>query len=220
MLRSSYGVQVARILLLSSRPLAALELLGHVVTVAPPTPDGLLVTDTCDVVLLAAEGRSLLPLLCDRGPVTPAGHPTPVLLLVSDDELSAPPEPLAAGFVLRSATPAELAARVRWTIARGSVVPDQAQPVEVGALVIDDQAWSARLHGVPLDLTYKEFELLRFLVAHPGRVLRRDELLAEVWGADYFGGTRTVDVHVRRLRAKLGGESAITTVRHVGYRWD
>ena len=73
----------------------------------------------------------------------------------------------------------------------------------------------------PLDLTYKEFELLKFLAQHPGRVFTRDQLLREVWGYDYFGGTRTVDVHVRRLRAKLGSEyeSMIGTVRQVGYKF-
>jgi DNA-binding response OmpR family regulator len=72
-----------------------------------------------------------------------------------------------------------------------------------------------------LDLTFKEFELLKFLAQHPGRVFSRDQLLREVWGYDYFGGTRTVDVHVRRLRAKLGpeNENLIGTVRNVGYRY-
>ena len=78
------------------------------------------------------------------------------------------------------------------------------------------------LRGVPIDLAYKEFELLKYLVQHPGRVFTRAQLLQEVWGYDYYGGTRTVDVHVRRLRAKLGGEyeHLIGTVRNVGYRFD
>ena len=77
------------------------------------------------------------------------------------------------------------------------------------------------MHGRPLDLTFKEFELLRFLATHPSRVFTREQLLSEVWGYDYFGGTRTVDVHVRRLRAKLGDlESLIGTVRNVGYRFN
>ena len=74
--------------------------------------------------------------------------------------------------------------------------------------------------GRPLDLTYKEFELLKFLAQHPGRVYTRSALLREVWGYDFYGGTRTVDVHIRRLRAKLGPEHEhlIETVRGVGYR--
>ena len=86
---------------------------------------------------------------------------------------------------------------------------------------MDEGAFSATLRGRPLDLTFKEFELLKFLAQHPGRVFTRAVLLQEVWGYDYFGGTRTVDVHVRRLRAKLGVEyeSLIGTVRNVGYRF-
>ena len=88
-------------------------------------------------------------------------------------------------------------------------------------MVIDEATYSAQVRGQMLDLTYKEFELLKFLAQHPGRVFSRAQLLQEVWGYDYFGGTRTVDVHVRRLRAKLGSEheSLIGTIRNVGYRF-
>src|SRR5919112_1872084 len=90
------------------------------------------------------------------------------------------------------------------------------------ALVIDEHSYSAKLRGRTLDLTYKEFELLKYLAQHPGRVFSRAQLLQEIWGYDYFGGTRTVDVHVRRLRAKLGTEheALIGTVRNVGYKLD
>ena len=96
-----------------------------------------------------------------------------------------------------------------------------AATIRVGELTIDPDTYAAELKGRPLDLTYKEFELLKFLAQHPGRVFTRDQLLREVWGYDYFGGTRTVDVHVRRLRAKLGSEyeSMIGTVRQVGYKF-
>jgi DNA-binding response OmpR family regulator len=87
--------------------------------------------------------------------------------------------------------------------------------------VIDEETYSARIRGAALDLTFKEFELLKFLAQHPRRVFTRSQLLQEVWGYDYFGGTRTVDVHVRRLRAKLGtgNENLIGTVRNVGYKF-
>jgi DNA-binding winged helix-turn-helix (wHTH) protein len=87
--------------------------------------------------------------------------------------------------------------------------------------VIDEATYTARLKGRPLDLTYKEFELLKYLAQHAGRVFTRAQLLQEVWGYDFFGGTRTVDVHVRRLRAKLGPEheQLIGTVRNVGYKF-
>ena len=98
---------------------------------------------------------------------------------------------------------------------------DAPQEISSGELTIDAGGYTARLRGRPLDLTYKEFELLKYLVQHPGRVFTRAQLLQEVWGYDYFGGTRTVDVHVRRLRAKLGTEHEhhIGTVRNVGYRF-
>ena len=93
--------------------------------------------------------------------------------------------------------------------------------IRSGEVVVDDATYTAKLGGRALDLTFKEFELLKFLAQHPGRVFSRQQLLQEVWGYDYFGGTRTVDVHVRRLRAKLGpeNETLIGTVRNVGYRF-
>ena len=92
--------------------------------------------------------------------------------------------------------------------------------IEVGDLVIDTTAYTARIRGSIIDLTYKEFELLKHLALNQGRVLTRQTLLQEVWGEDYIGGSRTVDVHIRRLRAKLGTEHdhLIGTVRNVGYR--
>ncbi len=88
-------------------------------------------------------------------------------------------------------------------------------------LELNTATYQAYLQGRPIDLTYMEYELLRFLVEHPNRVWSREQILSKVWGYDYFGGSRTVDVHVRRLRAKLGEERAswITTVRSVGYRF-
>ena len=80
---------------------------------------------------------------------------------------------------------------------------------------------AAKVNGEPLDFTYLEYALLAFLVTHPGRTYSRDALLRRVWGFDYYGGSRTVDVHVRRVRAKLGPELAqhLETVRGVGYLW-
>ena len=88
-------------------------------------------------------------------------------------------------------------------------------------LQLNTATYQATVGGEPRDLTFMEYELLRFLVENPGRVWSRNQILSKVWGYDYFGGSRTVDVHVRRLRAKLGEErsSWITTVRSVGYRF-
>ena len=92
--------------------------------------------------------------------------------------------------------------------------------IRLGPLALDTDTYRVTAAGRPLDLTFKEFELLRFLASHPGRVYTRPSLLREVWGYDFYGGTRTVDVHVRRLRAKLGPEHEhlVETVRGVGYR--
>jgi DNA-binding response OmpR family regulator len=92
--------------------------------------------------------------------------------------------------------------------------------VRLGPVAINVETYQVTIGGHALDLTFKEFELLRFLAEHPGRVFSRAKLLQEVWGYDFYGGTRTVDVHVRRLRSKLGPEheQLIDTVRGVGYR--
>ena len=125
--------------------------------------------------------------------------------------------------VLETSGPAEVDARLRLAIGRLERRTDDDTPDEIrsGDVSIDEATYTARVGGRILDLTYKEFELLKFLAQHPGRVFSRAQLLQEVWGYDYFGGTRTVDVHVRRLRAKLGPEheAVIGTVRNVGYRF-
>jgi len=127
--------------------------------------------------------------------------------------------------VLHTCGPAELEARIRLTTGRLSAGRDDEggddHVIRSGEVVVDDATYTASIGQRTLDLTFKEFELLKYLAQHPGRVFTRDQLLQEVWGYDYFGGTRTVDVHVRRLRAKLGPEheTLIGTVRNVGYRF-
>ncbi|HEY2666133.1 MAG TPA: response regulator transcription factor [Actinomycetota bacterium] len=112
-----------------------------------------------------------------------------------------------------------LAARlrlVRWRFQR-----DAPDALSVRDLVVEPESYRATLRGTPIELTYMEFELLKFLMSHPGRVFTRETLLSRVWGYEYYGGVRTVDVHIRRLRAKLGEDHArfIETVRGVGYRF-
>ena len=126
--------------------------------------------------------------------------------------------------VLDTAGPAEVEARLRLVsgrIAALNGISEGHEEITAGEVSIDENTYIAKLRGKTLDLTFKEFELLKYLVQHPGRVFTRAQLLQEVWGYDYFGGTRTVDVHVRRLRAKLGveNEALIGTVRNVGYRF-
>lgn len=125
----------------------------------------------------------------------------------------------ADDFLLTSATVAEISARLA-LVARRAGHGEEATVIKVGDLTINPDNYQVYVRGRPLDLTYKEFELLKFLAQRPGRVCDRDLLLREVWGYDYYGGTRTVDVHIRRLRAKLGveHEALIETIRNVGYR--
>ena len=150
---------------------------------------------------------------------TPPPSPSVTATPVASPAASPAASPVAGAtpaVVLDTAGPAEFEARIR--LLATSAASDGL--ISSGGIVIDDAAYSVVLEGEPLDLTYTEFELLKYLVQHPGRVFSREHLLADVWGYDYYGGTRTVDVHVRRLRAKLGPEheALIGTVRNVGYR--
>jgi DNA-binding response OmpR family regulator len=116
---------------------------------------------------------------------------------------------------------AELRTRIARARRRVNGVPDD-NVVRVGSLAVNLATYQVAVDGHPIDFTYMEYELLKFLVTHPGRVFSREALLSRVWGFDYYGGARTVDVHVRRVRAKLGVEHAgrIKTVRSVGYRFE
>jgi two-component system, OmpR family, alkaline phosphatase synthesis response regulator PhoP len=146
----------------------------------------------------------------------------PLLLLVSVAQLTELElrEDLFDDFCITPWQPRELEARVAhlfWRTGRGS----RPELVEYGSLVLNLETYQASVARRPLDLTYMEYELLKFLATHPGKVFTRETLLSRVWGYEYYGGARTVDVHIRRLRAKLGEEHAhlISTVRSVGYRF-
>ncbi|HST71030.1 MULTISPECIES: response regulator transcription factor [Kocuria] len=204
----------------SASVLPALDLLNHKVAVAPTrTASGSLDGHEPDVVVLDGRtdlitARNLAQLL------TAKGLAAPLLMVLTEGGMAA----VAANWmvddvVLDTAGPAEVEARLRLASSRTAEEPEDDTRIRVGSVVIDDAAYSAHVNGHPLNLTYKEFELLKFLAQHAGRVFTRAQLLSEVWGYDYYGGTRTVDVHVRRLRAKLGAdhEHLITTVRNVGY---
>jgi hypothetical protein len=115
---------------------------------------------------------------------------------------------------------AEVAMRVRHLLWQSRMTTPE-EVLVIGDLTLDTSNYEVSIEGKPLDLTFKEYELLRFLATHPGRVFTRDVLLSRVWGDDYYGGARTVDVHIRRLRVKLAPryENLISTVRNVGYRF-
>jgi len=199
--------------------LPSLCLLPHDVRAAPASATAANGGSGTDAILVDArrdlvQVRRLLRLL--RGAETAV----PVLAIVTEGGWAAITADWGADdVILHTAGPGEVDARLRLAI--GRMAPTVSGEIRSGDLLIDEPTYSVRLRGHPLDLTFKEFELLKFLAQHPGRVFTRSQLLQEVWGYDYFGGTRTVDVHVRRLRAKLGAdhEALIGTVRNVGYRF-
>ncbi|HEY0486365.1 MAG TPA: response regulator transcription factor [Mycobacteriales bacterium] len=216
------------ILLLAGEPapvvLPALDLLGHGVRTAPRDVRSLLEGAEPDAVMVDARS-DLAGAKATCRVLRTTGLAVPLFAVLTEGGLAAVTTEWGVDDVLLvTAGPAEVEARLRLAIGRlGGEAEESADAgvVRAGELMIDPQTYSARIKGRPLDLTYKEFELLRFLAQHPGRVFTRDQLLREVWGYDYFGGTRTVDVHVRRLRAKLGSEheALIGTVRQVGYKF-
>ena len=214
---------MAQLLILSASTdaevLPALGLLSHRVRTIPAEPASLVYAPAHDLIFLDARrdlnGAKLLARVLQT-----TGLSAPLIVVVTEGGLAAVSADWGADdIILDSAGPAEIDARIRLGIAR----PQQANQddrIHASGIVIDEASYSAKVHNRPMDLTFKEFELLKFLVQHPGRVFTREQLLSEVWGYDYFGGTRTVDVHIRRLRAKLGDlESLIGTVRNVGYRF-
>jgi DNA-binding response OmpR family regulator len=221
---------VAHLLLLtnaiapSAEVLPALALLSHHVHILPAEPAALIDSPSGDVVIVDARyelaaARSLCRLL------RATGVSVPMLAILTEGGLAGLTAEWGVDDVLLdTAGPAEVEARLRLAIGSLALIGDDAPPsgqITAGDLVIDETTYSARVDGRLLDLTYKEFELIKYLAQHPGRVFTRAQLLQEVWGYDYFGGTRTVDVHVRRLRAKLGSEHEVLigTVRNVGYRF-
>jgi DNA-binding response OmpR family regulator len=193
--------------------------------VAPLEASVLVDTPMMDVVFIDARrdfptAKSLTRLLATTG----VG--APIIAITTEGGLSA----LSADWgindvILDTAGPAEVDERIRLAVGAHAAQIEASDPtsseIRQGDVVIDENAYTAKIKGTSLDLTFKEFELLKYLAQHPGRVFTRAQLLQEIWGYDYFGGTRTVDVHIRRLRSKLGPEfeSIIGTVRNVGYRF-
>ncbi len=205
--------------------LPALQLLAHRVVVHDLDPSALLGDPTPAVVLVDATAALVSARTAVRT-IAAMGLPCSVVAIFTEGGLTVVDDQWPVhDFVLATAGPAEVEARLRLTGQRqlggGGEAPEVPGPIRVADVIVDEGSWSVRAGGQPLNLTFKEFELLKYLVQHPGRVVTREQLLQEVWGMDYYGGTRTVDVHVRRLRAKLGPEreSLIGTIRNVGYRF-
>jgi len=193
-----------------------LSLLSHDLGTAASAEEALRRVDLVDAVVVDARGD--LARARTAPPLTRQTRPDmPLLLMVAGSALGLlSPDWGFSDFVIDGCEAAEVDVRLRLLLHSGN----QPHILVAGPIRIDEDAYHVTISGEPLDLTYTEFELLRYLVQHQGKVLTREVLLSKVWGYDYFGGTRTVDVHIRRLRAKLGQfDHFIGTVRNVGYRF-
>jgi DNA-binding response OmpR family regulator len=177
-----------------------------------------------DVDLVLLDGsRDPEPLVQIVETAVNEGLDTRLLLLVEPEALPAlrVPTSVPADFVVRGAGSEETIARARALMWPGEEASAQ-ELVRVDSLTINLATYQAYIGGDPVDFTYLEYALFAFLVTHPNRAYGREVLLRRVWGSDYYGGSRTVDVHVRRIRAKIGPElsSRLETVRNVGYLWN
>lgn len=209
----------------SADVLPALGLLQHDVRILPAEVSVLIDAPIVDCIFVDAR-RDLPNTKAFTKLITTTGVSTPIVVITTEGGLSAiNADWQIADVMLDTAGPAEVDARIRIVIGKDALTQLAKNPslkeIRSGEVVIDEDSYTAKIKGRTLDLTFKEFELLKYLAQHPGRVFSRSQLLQEIWGYDYFGGTRTVDVHIRRLRSKLGPEfeSVIDTVRNVGYRF-
>jgi len=209
----------------SADVLPALSLLQHDVRILPAEVSVLIDAPIVDCIFVDAR-RDLPNTKAFTKLITTTGVSTPIIVIATEGGLSAiNADWQIADVILDTAGPAEVDARIRIVIGKDALTQLAKNPslkeIRSGEVVIDEDSYTAKIKGRTLDLTFKEFELLKYLAQHPGRVFSRSQLLQEIWGYDYFGGTRTVDVHIRRLRSKLGPEfeSVIDTVRNVGYRF-
>jgi DNA-binding response OmpR family regulator len=209
----------------SADVLPALGLLQHDVRILPAEASVLVDAPITDCIIIDAR-RDLPTAKSFTKLITTTGVSTPLIIVTTEGGLSAINADWGiTDVILDTAGPAEVDARIRIVIGKDAITQLVKNPslkeIRSGDVVIDEDSYTAKIKGRTLDLTFKEFELLKYLAQHPGRVFSRSQLLQEIWGYDYFGGTRTVDVHIRRLRSKLGPEfeSVIDTVRNVGYRF-
>ena len=209
----------------SADVLPALGLLQHDVRILPAEASVLVDAPITDCIIIDAR-RDLPTAKSFTKLITTTGVSTPLIIITTEGGLSAINADWGiTDVILDTAGPAEVDARIRIVIGKDAITQLAKNPslkeIRSGDVVIDEDSYTAKIKGRTLDLTFKEFELLKYLAQHPGRVFSRSQLLQEIWGYDYFGGTRTVDVHIRRLRSKLGPEfeSVIDTVRNVGYRF-
>lgn len=175
----------------------------------------------CDLVIYEACGDALQSISRVEQMLLEDGCHA-LLVIVSDNQLGdfRLPVQIKSDFVVHGASVDECATRITQLLWPGNE-SSSADYIAVDNMTINLATYQVKINGEPLDLTYLEYALLSFLVTHPGRTYSRDALLRRVWGFEYYGGSRTVDVHVRRIRAKLGPELAqrLETIRGVGYLW-
>jgi DNA-binding response OmpR family regulator len=174
-----------------------------------------------DLVVLDG-GRSPQVLGQNVETATAGGSHTRLLILCDREALAELRLPLRlqADFVVRGASSEETAARARNLLWPGEEV-SSAELIRIDDLTVNLATYQAYWNSDPIDFTYMEYALFTFLITHPNRAYNREVLLRRVWGSDYYGGSRTVDVHIRRIRAKLPTELGhrLDTVRNVGYLW-
>jgi len=179
-----------------------------------PRPSEIFILDGTSIRLTPKEFKEFLAVECPN-------HESCLIWLITE-EMASRLDPAAGidDFIILPSSAHELLARVRLLLWKNHRI-DAADLILAGDVVIDQANYSVSVEDRTLELTFKEYELLRFLVTHRGRVFTREALLNQVWGYDYYGGTRTVDVHIRRIRAKLGVEhqDLVETIRNVGYRF-
>jgi DNA-binding response OmpR family regulator len=215
---------MGRIVVLSDRApadrLPGLDALGLDVKVELLSPESVAHLRDLSPTLVVIDGaEDPEPAYRVLATIAASRNEAPVAVVLHERDLDAFAwEDLADELLTPEAGPREVRVRLAMLLRRTGGSAEAA--VRLGQLALNVDSYQVTVAGRPLDLTYKEFELLRFLASRPNRVFTRAELLSEVWGYDFYGGTRTVDVHVRRLRAKLGPEHErlIDTVRGVGYR--
>lgn len=178
------------------------------------------VDESPDLIMVEMNGNPSHALVRQLSQDNKLKKHTPIMALLSGEMLDRPDEYLAIDdFVVHPFDARELALRAKRLLQKSGA--DQSEVIRCGKLVIDLANCEVLVDGKMVELTYKEYELLKFLAKSRGRVFTREALLNKVWGYDYYGGDRTVDVHIRRLRSKIeyAGHTFIETVRNIGYRF-
>ncbi|MEY4310097.1 MAG: hypothetical protein RLZ71_23 [Actinomycetota bacterium] len=215
---------MAHLLVLSANAdhevLPALALLSHKVREIEATPAAIVTAPSHDLVFLDAR-RDLPNAKAMARIMQTTGISVPLILVLTEGGLAGVSHEWGADdIILDTAGPGEIDARIRLALSRSRGESND-ELIQAAGVVIDEASYSARVDGRPMDLTLIEFELLKYLMQHPGRVFSRAQLLSEVWGYGYAGETRTVDVHIRRLRSKLGDRGGLIGTEYGrGYRFN